>query len=269
MAGRDNVLYHARITTAGASAGQVIPLAVLEGIENVRQGYGTPVLKSIRGLYSVAGTDTNNLKAIPIEVKNSNWVDSAGVLAQRFDDDSSLGKNTLGFMRGRDKELVPNSSWMINAVMPAAWTYNASTAPYLDIWCLLEIEYSAVEGIATENATGSPVMKQAINQSVTGSALGKVNIGSFDNLLQGITYVMSEVSQSSGITGTGQFLIIEGFSRQRGLERIIPIKADGIADQIAGSCYLTKQTYTLEMISNVAYSAASIQINMEMIASAN
>lgn len=268
MAGRDNVLFHARLTTTTA-AGTVVPLAVLEGVENVRQGYGTPVLKSVRGLYAIAATDTNTISGIPVEIKNSNWIDSAGVLAQNFAEDSSLGKNTLGFMRGRDKTVLPNSSWIVQATMPATWTYNASTAPYLDLYVLVEIEYSAVEGIATENSTGSPVMKQAINQSVTGPANAKVNIGSFDNLLQGITYVMSEVSQSSGITGTAQFLIIENFSNQRGLERIIPIKANGIADQIAGSCYLTKQTYPVSMISNVAYSAASIQINMEMIASSN
>jgi len=268
MAGRDNVLYHARLT-ANTSAGTVIPLAVLEGIENVRQGYGEVKLKSVRGLFAHATTDTNTMTGIPVEVKNSNWIDSAGVLAQDFAEDSSLGKNTLGFMRGRDKGVLPNSSWIIQATLPFTWTYNASTAPYLDIYILLELEYSGVDGINTENSTGSPVMKQAINQSVTGPANAKVNIGSFDNLLQGITYVMSEVSQSSGITGTAQFLIIEGFSNQRGLERIIPIKDNGIADQIAGSTYLTKQTYGLSMISNVAYSASSVQVNMEMIASAN
>lgn len=268
MAGRDNVLFHARLTST-TTAGTVVPLAVLEGIENVRQGYGTATLKNVRGLYAVAGTDTNVLAGIPIEIKNSNWIDSAGVLAQKFADDTSLGKNTLGFMRGRDKAIVPNSSWIIQATLPATWTYNASTAPYLDIYVIIEIEYSSVEGINTENTAGSPVMKQAINASVTGSANTKVNIGSFDNLLQGVQYVLSEVSQSSGITGTAQFLVVEGFSRQRGLERIIPIKGDGVADQIAGSCYLTKQTYSLEMISNVAYSASAIQINMEMIASSN
>jgi len=268
MAGRDNVLFHARLTST-TTAGTVVPLSVLEGIENVRQGYGTPILKSVRGLYAKAATDTNVLAGIPIEIKNSNWIDSAGVLAQLFADDTSLGKNTLGFMRGRDKAIVPNSSWIVQATLPATWTYNASTAPYLDIYVLFEIEYTAVEGINTENSTGSPVMKQAINASVTGPANAKINIGSFDNLLMGIDYVMSEVSQSSGITGTAQFLVIEGFSNQRGLERIIPIKGDGIADQIAGSTYLRKQTYSLEMISNVAYSAAAIQINMEMIASSN
>lgn len=268
MAGRDNVLFHARLTST-TSAGTVVPLAVLEGIENVRQGYGVAKLKSVRGLYAVAATDTNVIAGIPIEVKNSNWIDAAGVLAQKFAADTSLGKNTLAFMRGRDKEVLPNSSWIVQATLPATWTYNASTAPYLDIYAILEIEYSAVDGIATENATGSPVMKMAMNASVTGPANAKVNIGSFDNLLQGIQYVMSEVSQSSGITGTAQFIVIEGFSNQRGLERIIPIKSDGIADQIAGSCYLTKQTYGISMISNVAYSAAAIQINMEMIASQN
>ena len=268
MAGRDNVLFHARLTST-TTAGTVVPLAVLEGIENVRQGYGDAKLKSVRGLYAVAGTDTNALKGIPIEIKNSNWIDSAGVLAQNFAEDSSLGKNTLGFMRGRDKAILPNSSWIVQATLPATWTYNASTAPYLDIYAILEIEYSAVDGISTENSTGSPVMKQAINQSVTGPANAKVNIGSFDNLLQGVTYVISEVSQSSGVAGTAQFLVIEGFSNQRGLERIIPIKDNGIADQIAGSTYLTKQTYSLSMISNIAYSASNIQINMEMIASAN
>lgn len=268
MAGRDNVLFHARLTST-TQAGTVVPLHVIEGIENIRQGYGTPVLKSIRGMFAKKSTDTNTLAGVPIEVKNSNWVDGAGVIAQDFAKDVTLGRNTLGFMRGRDKALVPNSAWIVQATLPSTWTYNATTAPYLDLYVLIEIEYSSVEGINTENTSGSPVMKQAINASVTGSANTKVNIGTFDNLLQGVTYVLSEVSQTSGITGSAQFLVVEGFSNQKGLERIIPIKGDGVADQIAGSTYLTKQTYNLSMISNVAYSASSVQINMEMIASAN
>lgn len=141
--------------------------------------------------------------------------------------------------------------------------------PYLDIYVLIEIEYSAVQGINTEGVAGSPVMKQAINASVTGSANVPVNIGTYDNLLQGVTYILSEVSEPLGVTGEAQFLIVEGFSAQAGLKRIIPIKSDGLAEQIEGSVYLTKQTYNLKVLSNAALSGTAVTINMEMIASTN
>lgn len=267
MAGRDNVLFHARMT-ANVAAGTVVPLALLDGIENVRQGYGGAKLKNVCAWFAKASTDTNAITAVPIEIKNSNWIDAAGLVAGNFQADSALSKGNLCFMRGRDKALAPNSAWIINATMPA-WTYNASTAPYFDIYVRLEIEYDSVPGIDTENKAGSPVMKRAMNASVTGSANTEIDIGSFDNLLQGIGYVMSEVSITAGNTGTAQFLVFEGFSNQRGLKRIFPIKADGMAQQIEGSVILTKQTYNLSIISNVALSGASVAVNMEMIASAN
>lgn len=267
VSGRDNVLYHARMTSS-VTAGTVVPLSLLKGIENVRQGYGSAKLKNVRAFYATAGTDTNALHAIPVTIKNSNWVDTAGLSAQKFAGDTALSKNNLAYMRGRDKDLLPNTTWTINAVMPA-WTYNASTAPYLDIYVLIEIEYSAVQGINAENTAGSPVMKQAINASVTGSANVPVTIGTFDNLLQGVTYILSEVSEPIGNIGTATFLLVEGFSAQAGLMRIIPMKADGMADQIEGSVYLKKQTYNLAVISNVALSGTAVTVNMEMIASAN
>ena len=267
MAGRDNVLFHAR-STANVSAGTVIPLSLMTGIENVRQGYGNAKLKNVCAWFAVASTDTNNVKAVPISIKNSNWIDEAGLVAGNFQDVTSLTKGNLCFMRGRDKALRPNSSWVIEATMPA-WTYNASTAPYFDIFVRLEIEYDSVPGIDTENKAGSPVMKKAINASVTGSANTVIDIGSYDNLLQGIGYVMSEVSITAGNTGTAQFLVVQGFSNQRGLIRIFPVKDSGMAQQIEGSVILTKQTYNLGLISNVALSGASVAVNMEMIASAN
>lgn len=269
MAGRDNVLYHARLTSS-ANAGQVVPLSLLAGIENVRQGYGTAKLKSIRGMYAIASTDTNTITSgIPIEIKNSNWVDSAGLIAGNAAEPTNLSNHTLGYMRGRDKGLIPNTAWIINATLPWSWTYDQTTAPYLDIYVLIEIEYSAVQGIDTENTLGSPIMKQAINQTVTGNANVLFNIGSFDNLLQGVNYVLSEVSITSGNVGTAQFVIVDGFANQKGLVRIIPMKGTETAVQIAGSVYLTKQTYNLGMISNVALSNTPVQLNLELIASAN
>ncbi len=267
MAGRDNVLFHARMT-ANVAAGTVVPIPLMAGIENVRQGYGNAKLKNVCAWFAKAATDTNAIKAVPISIKNSNWVDSAGLVAGDFNDVTSLTKGNLCFMRGRDKELRPNTAWMIEAVMPA-WTYNASTAPYFDIYVRVEIEYDSVPGIDTEFKAGSPVMKQAINASVTGSANTIVDIGSYDNLLQGVGYVMSETSITSGITGTANFLVIQGFSNQRGLVRIFPIKDCGMAQQIEGSVVLTKQTYNVGLISNVALSGTAVQVNMEMIASSN
>lgn len=268
MAGRDNVLYHARVAQS-VTEGQVVPLQLLYGIENVRQGYGTAKLKSIRGMFAVASTDTNSTPSgIPIDIKNSNWVDSAGLIAGDSKDPTNLSKNNLSYMRGRDKQLIPNTAWMISAKMPWAWT-KSETAPYLDIYVLIEIEYSGVEGIDTENTLGSPVMKQAINQSVTGNANAIFNIGSFDNLLQGVSYVLSEVSITKGAVGTAIFMVMEGFSNQKGLTRIIPIRQSDLAIQIAGSVYLTKQTYNLGLISNVALTSQAVQLNLELIASSN
>ena len=257
------------ITKTTTTGGTRVPLTIQSGIENVRQGYGTAKLKSVTALYAVAGTDTNTIAGIPVEVKNSNWIDKAGVLAQKFADDTSLDMSNLAHMRGRDVSLMPNTSWMIDAVLPATWTYNASTAPYLDLYVILSIEYSDVQGLDTERTVGYPVMKEAINQSVTGSANVEIDLGTYDNLLQGKQYVLSEVSMSSGITGTAQFLIVRGFANQKGLQRVIPIKANGIAEQIRGSTYLTKQTYPLALISNVALSSTSVQVNMEMVCSDN
>lgn len=258
MAGRDNVLFGATITN-GATAGTVIPLSLMYGVENVRQGYGTPRLKSVRAYTTGYGTGA---VGVPIDIKNSNWVDSAGLIAQRFNLDTTLNRDSLSFMRGRDKVLQPNTSWIINATLPS----NASSAGY--VYVLLEIEYSDVAGINTENASGSPVMKKCSSASVTGSANVPVSIGTFDNLLQGVTYVMSEVSVS-GSYSDGAFIVVEGFSNQKGLIRIVPVKGTGLADQIEGSVYLSKQTYNVGIINGTALSASAIDVYFEMIASQN
>lgn len=257
MAGRDNVLFKGTFAS-GASASTVVPLSLAYGIENVRQGLGTPVLKNVRA-YFVGGYTSFG---IPIEIKNSNWVDSAGLMAQLYSSDTALNRNSLNFMRGRDKVLIPNTAWTINATLPSA----ASSAG--EIYVLLEIEYSDVGGINTENAAGSPVMKTCTNTSVTAATDTVVSIGTFDNLLQGVSYVLSEVSITGGYSSP-MFVLVEGFTNQKGLCRIIPVKSTGLADQIEGSVVLTKQTYNLSILSYTALSAASISVNLEMIASAN
>ena len=260
MAGRDNVVYSA-VINSGTTAGTVVPLAFTYGVENVRTGRGTPVLKNIRalfdGIYS-SGT------GIPIEVKNSNWIDSAGLVAQLIDDTTALNKENLAYMPGRDIVLAPNTSWTINAKLPA------NTTSVGTLYVILEIEYSDVPGVDPAKLSGAPVLKTCSNASVSGSANVPVSIGSFDNLLQGITYVLSEASivNTTGDTSLN-LLVIEGFSNQKGLVRVIPIKATGQAVQIEGSVYLTKQTYNLSLIRNIALSTAAVTVNLELIASKN
>lgn len=261
MAARDNVLFSAAVTS-GTSAGTVIPLSLAYGVENVRQGYGTPKLKNIRaffdGVFS-AGT------SIEVEVKNSNWIDSAGLIADLVDNGFAFGSETLCFMRGRDKVLSPNTSWNIAATLPANATADGT------IYVIIEIEYSDVPGVDPEKLAGSPVMKKCVNASVTASANAVIPLGSFDNLLQDVTYVLSEaaVITTAGGSAAANLLIIEGFSNQRGLTRIIPIRNTGLVDQIEGSVYLTKQTYNLSMIRSVATSSAPINVYLEMIATKN
>lgn len=258
MAARDNVLFHASVAS-GTAAGTVVPLSLLYGIENVRQGYGTPVLKHVRAFFSGGITGYG----LPIEIKNSNWIDAAGVIAAPYADNTSFNRNSLNFMRGRDKVLQPNTSWMINAVLPVA------TTSAMEIYVIFEIAYSSVEGISTENVAGSPVMKKCGNASVTGAANTPISIGVFDNLLQNVSYVLSEVSNVAGAGSNPLFLIMEGFSNQKGLTRILPLKPSGLTDQIEGSVTLTKQTYNLAIISAAAVSAANVTINLELIASSN
>jgi len=259
MAGRDNVLFAVNVP-AGTAAGTVLPLSRVYGIENVRQGYGTARLKSVRALYTA--TYASGKTPVKINIKNSNWIESAGLIAQKLSEETALNRDSLAFMRGRDKVLMPNTSWMIEAEF-------SEQAVAGVVWVLLEIEYSDVPGIDTEKLAGSPVMKTCKNATVAGSANVPVSIGTFDNLLQGTTYVLSEVSSPSFSAGEGgAFLIVEGFSNQKGLTRIFPIKATGLTDQIDGSVYLTKQTYNLSVIAPVAINGP-VAINLEMIASQN
>lgn len=261
MAGRDNVLFKADIAS-GVAAGTVIPLSLAYGIENVRQGYGTATLKNIRAVYS--GVYSGSQTGIPIEIKNSNWIDSAGLAAIKVASDVACSRDSLSFMRGRDMELQPNTSFTISAI-PSANTTSAGS-----VYVILEIEYSSVQGFDAEKQKGAPVMKHCTNASVTGTANTPINIGSFDNLLQNIEYILSEVSVHGGINEVYcYFLIVEGFSNQRGLTRIFPIRNFGIAEQIEGSVILTKQTYNLSIYTGATLSAAAISIDMEMIASKN
>ena len=262
---RDNVLFHASIPS-GAAAGTVIPLSLQYGIENVRAGYGTPVLKNVRAIYS--GCYSVSVNPIAVEIKNSKWIDSAGMYAQKTNEGYSLSRNSLAFMRGRDKELTPNTSWTVNA------TIGVQTTVAGDIYVLFEIEYTDVPAKPkTDDLKGSPVLKKCINPSATVAANVPTSIGVFDNLLQDTQYVLSEMAYfSQGGTADATactFAIVEGFSNQRGLIRIIPIHGYGMAEPIEGSVVLTKQTYSIGLISSAAISATNVEIDMELVASAN
>lgn len=265
MGARDNVLFQATVAS-GTAAGTVVPLSLLYGIENVRQGYGAAKLKGIYGFTHGGGSNYNSDSiGVPVEIKNSNWIDAAGLIAQRFNVLTACNKNSLNFMRGRDKALQPNTSWTIAATLPYA------TNGQLDIYVLVEIEYADVPGVDAEKLAGSPVMKKCANSSVTIAQNAIGNLGTFDNLLQGVTYVLSEASfiKSASADAMCGFLIIEGFSNQRGLSRLIPVRNGGLAEQIEGSVYLTKQTYNIGYIPVVALSSAAVTAYLEMIASTN
>lgn len=260
MAARDNVLFHASISS-GATAGTVIPLSCIYGVENVRQGYGTPVLKSVRGVYNGCYSAA---PGIEVSIKNSNWIDAAGLIAQKIDNETALDNHSLAYMRGRDKVLAPNTSWIVDC------TLLGNTTAAGDIYVLFEIEYSDVPGISTEKRAGSPVMKRCSAASVTGAANTMVSLGTFDNLLQGTTYVLSEVSLNISNNATNcNFVVVEGFSNQRGLIRILPARNSGTSEQIEGSVYLLKQTYNVGVIRSAALSSTGVIVTMEMIADKN
>lgn len=266
--GIDTTIYYYEKTAEAVNAN----FDCIYGLPTVRAGRGKATLHSIRAIYEGAGALQPK---IPIEIKNTNWIDWAGVQAIPWNKQNTMNKNTAGYLKGRGKELIENSTFEFR--LPETVGVDSDV---VRIYVIVEIEYSSVTGYDTEFTAGSPVSKILRNTATdaalitTAGAPTIKTMGTYDNLLQGVSYILSEINPIYNDTpGAGadglMFIIIEGFSNQRGLGRAIPVTVDSISSiQIEGSVVLTKQAYTISILSR-GISTDFKGVQMELIASQN
>ena len=257
----DYVLYHVQKTTATATK-----MEVLSGSINVRSGYGQAKLKSIRALYHDADGGNKNCY---IEVRNSNWVRGLNIIASRYGAETSLGTETYGYTLGHDALLTPNSSFNITASL------SATSTSAVDIYCLIEIDYSDVPTNDVKSAKGFP-MSVPISMSGNIAANTQTRLANVDNLDPGVEYLLSEVR---GNTINPQpisnqipcFIVLSGVQSMRGLNIIVPIREVGeaIVPQIMNSVKWVKQSYNVDVITGATNGSITIDLHLEFIASSN
>lgn len=215
----DTSMFAAQIPAATYSVGDKVTMGCIRGPAIVRDGYGEARLKRMFSLTDAASTGW------VIRVKNSNWIDEISNPAPIISD-TTLDNNSGAVQAGNDARLVPNSGWQVIAECVAAGTEAAAA----DIICLIDVDYPSVTAVQDPKAAqGVPVTIDGfytINQTAKGAiASGALwNTFNVDIFKAGFKYLLSEISFLSAGAAFG-FISVSNAAPQRGLERIIPVKA--------------------------------------------
>lgn len=217
----DSTLFAASVPAGTYAVGDKIPLSVIRGPAVVRDGYGAAKLKRIFTIMD--DTQTGH-----IIVKNSNWIDEISNFVPN-PATTVLSNNSNAIQPGHDADLQPNSGWEAYFIFDV----NATTTAAFDLFAMIDIDYPAVQSVSNPKmAEGLPcsnVLRQTIN--VTGKGAGNALVWTTNNvdiLKAGFRYLMSSVTFRSG-PAVG-FVSISGAASQRGLERIIPVLPNSVAN---------------------------------------
>lgn len=223
----DSSLFGADIPAATYSAGDTIPLGIVDGPSVVRSGRGPAVLKRISAgqLLDVSGS-TSIWK---IFVKNSDWIDPAISLTTGLRSATALDEKTGGVQRGHDCSLTPNSTWEVYAVCAVA----ATTTVANSIYALIDIDYPQISSIVDpDNLPGIPASIEITRSGATCKAGGTL-VGSMFDVINvdifkaGYEYALEKL-EIVGTAGCEGFISISNAAGMGGLKRIMPFASNPI-----------------------------------------
>ena len=223
----DTTLFAADIPAGTYAAGDMIPLACIDGPANVRSGRGAAKLKSI-----VCAQLAQQAPYFRVHVKNSDWIDEATTICGALGGGGQttvLDDESGSVQKGHDCNLTPNSGWQVYAEVIIGGTSTTANS----VFTLVDIDYPEVGGVTDpRQAVGSPTSINFDIASMTSQAYGAM-VGSswvsqsVDYFKAGYKYVLdaAEIGGSSAVF----FLAFSNAAGMGGLTRIIPITSNSNA----------------------------------------
>lgn len=218
----DSMLFRAIIPAGTYTAGQKVPLQLVDGPSVVRDGYGEAFLKSV---FTIA--DGPAPASSTVEVRNQNWVDSMQNIVNSANGNgiyTVLSQDGPCFQKGGDMQLQPNSAFTLDYTM----LNGATTTTDTDIFCLIDIDYPQVAAVANPAAEkGAPVTilrRDAVTINAFGAA-AQWDTYSVDDFKAGYRYLLAQVgcnAETVANTNLG-FVKLHGAAGQNGLCQIIPV----------------------------------------------
>ena len=224
----DTSLYAAALPAGTYTKGDVISMGNIRGPAIVRDGYGKAILKRIICGTSNQASGANGIKG-HVVIKNSNWMDEVANLVMS-PTPVSLAENSSNIQKGHDCDLFPNSGWEVKFIVDDTITTTAAN----DVYVLIDVDYPSVQAIRNpREEQGTPVTIMR-DDTVTVTAFGSLPSAAWttfniDILKAGYKYLLTELG--GFITSAGvAFVSISGAAGQNGLERIIPVIVNNLAN---------------------------------------
>lgn len=219
----DTMLFVADIPAGTPAIGDKVTFTQIAGPKVVRDGLGTPTLKSINtGALTWHSGSKPNLR---YSVKNSNWNDPLYNGASAITDANGLNENSTGYQNGNNCALQVNSAFEVSAEFYQSVTASDDNTVFVSI----DIEYSGLPGVQDPRGEqGTPCSLVYDFASVPSTPIGAFTTGtwtelSFDNFKAGYRYLMQKVSMQVSVgTGNG-FVKFSGGASMGGLSRILPM----------------------------------------------
>lgn len=224
----DSSLFGADIPAGSYSAGDTIPMGIIDGPQVVRSGRGAALLKRIT-TGQILDASGSVLLSLKVYIKNSDWIDPIINMTAPIRGDTALDEKSGLIQRGHNCQLTPNSSWEVYAVVGAPVTTTVDNS----VFALIDIDYPSVSSIVDPDVLpGIPVSIEADAASVplkaAGSLVGSVsNVTNYDFFKAGYEYALEKV-EMIGQVGFSGFISISNAAGMAGLKRIMPIASAAV-----------------------------------------
>lgn len=221
----DVSLFGINLPAGSYTTGDVVELGIIDGPATVRSGRGAAILKRITSGVLIGASGA--VSYWKIDVKNSDWIDTAGSSTAPLDAATALDLQSGSVQGGQNCPLTPNSSWQVTATCLATVTTTIANSLY----CAIEIDYPSVSSITDPRTLiGFPttievdITADAQAPDITSAVWKTINVDIFK---AGYEYalVKPEIKSTTSISG---FIKMSDAAGMAGLTRIIPISGSSL-----------------------------------------